>query len=194
MQFAQGADLVWYRTQHQGRHADIDRVVLDREGVGNTINDADRDRRGRRSSLGTAAQDRLWFDSNDLGDAGRVEGEVETVTRPDLDDSSGNAFEHLSTELGLAFRHGLCGEPLVEASEDRMMYLGDHWVRRPLAPRGDGAACHRVVRAIGGQVFIPAMTLRHRPRHPDARHGTEKAHDGTSPVVSTVVSATTTML
>ena len=99
MELGQGTGLIWDRAQHQGGDSGVHAGVRRREGVGAAVDHPDRNRRLAGGDLGQAAQIRLGFHSEDLGDGGWVVGEVEAVAGAHLQDPAGQAGQQRAAVL-----------------------------------------------------------------------------------------------
>jgi hypothetical protein len=118
--------LVGHRAQHQRGDRGVHAGVGDGQRVGGAGDDLDRDRGAFGGSLGEVAQEGFGFDGEDLGDGGRVVGEVEPVASADLQDAPGQLGKQLaSARAGLRF-DGLA-EAWVDARKDRMAACGGPW-------------------------------------------------------------------
>jgi hypothetical protein len=82
----QGLVRVGDRAQHQAGHHRVDGAVGGGQRLGDPVGHPDRHRRLPGRGLRQAAQVGFWFHGHDLGDGGRVVGEVEAVAGADLQD------------------------------------------------------------------------------------------------------------
>lgn len=117
--------LVGHRAQHKRGHRGIEAPVRKRQRVGDRVDDPDDNRRSRGPLERPAAQIRLRFNRDDLGDLSPVERKVPPVPRPQLEHPPRDPGEELSAAGGLR-RRLLCRPACVHPREQRMPHLAAH--------------------------------------------------------------------
>jgi hypothetical protein len=116
----QGPVRVGDGAQHQAGHHRVDGAVGGGQRLGDPVGHPDRHRRLAGRGQGLAAQVGLWLDGPDLGDGGRVVGEVEAVAGADLQDPAREAGQQPSSVVADLGVHEVA-DPGIDAGEEGMV-------------------------------------------------------------------------